>query len=86
MQIITATMAKGIATDYENNSLRPLIEKTMQDILQAALRGERTFDVIIPLTNISLSSALSLIPFFKGLGYKTSSWGTNGNLYFTISW
>ena len=86
MQIITATMAKGIATDYENNSLRPLIEKTMQDILQAALRGERTFDVIIPLTNVSLPSALSLIPFFKGLGYKTSDWGTNGNLYFTIYW
>ena len=86
MQIITATMAKGIATDYENNSLRPLIEKTMQDILQAALRGERTFDVIIPLTNVSLPSALSLRPFFKGLGYKTSDWGTNGNLYFTIYW
>lgn len=86
MQIITATMAKGIATDYENNSLGPFIEKTMQDILQTALRGERTFDVTIPLTNVSLSSALSLIPLFKGLGYKTSDWGTNGNLYFTISW
>ena len=86
MQIVTALAAKNIATNFEENQWRPFIEKTMVSIVNAAIKGERRLDIDIPLKDVSLENALTLITFFKGLGYKTSDWGTNGNLYFTLFW
>lgn len=86
MQIVTATAAKNIATNFEGNPWRPFIEKIMADITRTAIKGGRKLDIKVTLENFSLENALTLITFFKGLGYETSDWRTNENLYVTLAW
>lgn len=85
MKIVTAIMASNIATDFENNAWRPILEETMDKILKAAMQGRHSLNVTFTL-EYGLDSALTTRIFFKGLGYTVSDYGTNGKLYYTIKW
>ena len=86
MKIITAVAAANIATDFEHNKMRPILNDIMEKVLRASMNGERQLDVSIPLSKVSLRAAEATVTFFRGLGYKVSSSGTNGNFYYTLSW
>ena len=86
MKIITAVAAANIATDFENNKAGPIIRNIMEKVLRASMNGERQLHVSIPLSELSLRAAEGTITFFRGLGYKVSSSGTNGNFYYTLYW
>ena len=86
MKVVSASMAKNIADDFENNALAPVINEIMNNILKAAQRAEHSCNVRIPFDKISYTAANTTITFFKSLGYKISDSGTNGGLYYTLYW
>ena len=87
MNIITATAAKNISTDFANNAIGVTIKDIMDNIFYQAMRGERKFKVLIPIGKMSRDVWKSVIVFFQGLGYEvTNDYAHEGFWNFTLNW
>lgn len=80
MKVITATMAKTIATQMAD---QPELSKMMNTLLLKALKGERQATFHCP-AHIPVKVWESYQTFFAGLGYKIVE--NSGAGYFRAEW
>ena len=87
MKIITATAAKNITTNFANNGTGTIIKDIMDNIFYQAMRGERHYNVTIPINKMPHDILKSMITFFRELEYEVSEdYSLNGSWHFTIKW
>lgn len=93
MEIITASRAHEIAHSNDNKLFSYWMDRFMHEIHVKSILGETHLDARIPLKGYeealyatSLELAERIRAAFLDYGYRLSDDGTNGGLYFTISW
>ena len=92
--IIYAEEAHKIACSYDNERFQIWTERIMRDIKAAASVGVTHLHWRIPFIGngenadckVSSEMAERIKDSLLDYGYKISDCGTNGGLYFTISW